>query len=71
MKISIWLVDCTKHNSCRRGTYIDVYSKTVGVDFMDKVLYVDHLKEDVKFMLWDTLGEDAFNSITRNYYKGA
>lgn len=71
MKISVWLVDCTEHNTCRRGTYTDVYSKTVGVDFMEKVLYVDHLKEDVKFMVWDTLGEYTFNSITRNYYKGA
>ncbi|BDA40353.1 Ras-related protein Rab-35 [Coccomyxa sp. Obi] len=54
-----------------RGTYTDEYSKTVGVDFMEKVQHVDYLKQDVKIMLWDTVGEDAFNSITRNYYKGA
>lgn len=37
---------------------------------MEKVQHVDYLKQDVKIMLWDTAGEHAFNSITRNYYKG-
>jgi hypothetical protein len=52
-----------------RATYSDDYKQTVGVDFMEKVERIG--SEDVKFMLWDTAGQDGFNPVTRAYYKGA
>ena len=52
-----------------RATYNDDYKQTVGVDFMEKVERIG--SEEVKFMVWDTAGQDGFNSVTRAYFKGA
>ncbi|KAF5837319.1 small rab-related GTPase [Dunaliella salina] len=54
-----------------KGMFTDEYKKTIGVDFMEKPLFVDKLGEEVRFMLWDTAGQEEFNSITRVYYRGA
>jgi GTPase SAR1 family protein len=32
--------------------------------------YVKSIGEDVKLMLWDTAGQEEFDSITRTYYRG-
>lgn len=37
-----------------KGIYTDEYKKTIGVDFLEKALFVDDLAEEVRFMLWDT-----------------
>ena len=37
-----------------KGIFTDEYKKTIGVDFLEKALYVDNLGEEVRFMLWDT-----------------
>lgn len=37
-----------------KGMFTDEYKKTIGVDFLEKALYVDALGEEVRFMLWDT-----------------
>lgn len=37
-----------------KGIFTDVYKKTIGVDFLEKPLFVDSLGEEVRFMLWDT-----------------
>jgi Ras-related protein Rab-23 len=37
-----------------KGIYTDEYKKTIGVDFLEKALFVDALQEEVRFMLWDT-----------------
>lgn len=55
---------------CSRGQYSDEYKKTFGVDFLEKVQPVPNLKQDVKIMLWDTAGQEVFDSITRSYYRG-
>ena len=54
----------------RRGDYTDEYKKTIGVDFLEKQQYVESLGEDVKLMVWDTAGQEEFDSITRTYYRG-
>jgi Ras-related protein Rab-23 len=41
------------------------------VDFLEKKLYIKDIGEDVNFYLWDTAGQEEFNSVTRKYYKGA
>lgn len=40
-----------------KGIFTDEYKKTIGVDFLEKALFVDALGEEVRFMLWDTGGQ--------------
>mmetsp|Transcript_28087 Transcript_28087/g.53501 ORF Transcript_28087/g.53501 Transcript_28087/m.53501 type:complete len:250 (+) Transcript_28087:198-947(+) len=54
-----------------RGVFTDEYKKTIGVDFLEKSLYVDALGEDCRMMLWDTAGQEEFDAMTRSYYRGA
>lgn len=53
-----------------RGIYTDEYKKTIGVDFLEKTRYIDSLCEDVRMMVWDTAGQEEFDTITRTYYRG-
>lgn len=53
-----------------RGAYTDEYKKTIGVDFLEKQLYVPSLGEDVRCFVWDTAGQEEFDSITKTYYRG-
>ncbi|KAL3139526.1 Ras- protein Rab-23 [Trebouxia sp. C0009 RCD-2024] len=54
-----------------KGEFTDEYKKTIGVDFLEKRQYVESLGEDAKLMVWDTAGQEEFDSITRTYYRGA
>ena len=53
-----------------RGIFTRDYKKTIGVDFLERLLTVvdDH---QVRLMLWDTAGQEEFDAITRTYYRGA
>ena len=42
---------------------------TIGVEFGGKTIEVKN--ENVKIQIWDTAGQEAFQAITRTYYKGA
>lgn len=55
--------------SCR-GVFTDDYKKTIGVDFLEKQLYVPSIGQDVQLYLWDTAGQEEFDSITKTYYRG-
>jgi hypothetical protein len=55
--------------SCR-GVFTDDYKKTIGVDFLEKQLYVPAIGQDVQLYLWDTAGQEEFDSITKTYYRG-
>ena len=48
------------------GTHI----ATTGMDYKLKNITLENGKT-VKLQIWDTLGQDRFRSITKNYYKGA
>ncbi|KAI5079228.1 hypothetical protein GOP47_0006899 [Adiantum capillus-veneris] len=48
-----------------KSQFIEDYKKTIGVDFLEKHIFVKNLQEDVKLMLWDTAGQEEFNSMTR------
>ncbi|GHP10512.1 hypothetical protein PPROV_000924300 [Pycnococcus provasolii] len=54
-----------------KGAYSDEYKKTIGVDFLEKTHYVADLGDDVRFLVWDTAGQEEFDTITRTYYRGA
>ena len=42
---------------------------TIGVEFASKTIELNN--KLIKIQIWDTAGHEAFQSITRNYYKGA
>lgn len=42
---------------------------TIGVEFGAKTIDIDG--KIVKIQIWDTAGQEAFQAITRTYYKGA
>ena len=42
---------------------------TIGVEFGAKI--IDLNGKTVKIQIWDTAGQEAFQAITRTYYKGA
>lgn len=52
-----------------RGIFTRDYKKTIGVDFLERILAVDD--QPVRLMLWDTAGQEEFDAITRTYYRGA
>eukprot|EP00899_Mesostigma_viride_P002080 jgi/Mesvir1/11873/Mv00219-RA.1 len=54
-----------------KGVFTNEYKKTIGVDFLEKSVYMESLGEEVKLMLWDTAGQEEFDTMTRQYYRGA
>eukprot|EP00929_Paragymnodinium_shiwhaense_P004143 TRINITY_DN104871_c0_g1_i1.p1 TRINITY_DN104871_c0_g1~~TRINITY_DN104871_c0_g1_i1.p1 ORF type:complete len:251 (+),score=67.55 TRINITY_DN104871_c0_g1_i1:146-898(+) len=54
-----------------RGIFTNEYKKTIGVDFLEKKLYLNAIGEEVTYLLWDTAGQEEYDAITRTYYKGA
>lgn len=51
--------------------FLEEYKKTLGVDFLQKKQTIKELGEEVEFYIWDTAGQEEYNSLTRRYYKGA
>jgi Ras-related protein Rab-23 len=54
-----------------KGIFTNEYKKTIGVDFLEKKMYLNSIGEEVTFLLWDTAGQEEYDAITRTYYKGA
>lgn len=52
-----------------RGLFTREYKKTIGVDFLERVVDIDN--DPVRLMLWDTAGQEEFDAITKAYYRGA
>ncbi|ESL07584.1 small G-protein [Trypanosoma rangeli SC58] len=54
-----------------KGEFVDQYKKTIGAEFMEKNVFLHRSNTTVKLMLWDTAGQEVFNSLTQAYYRGA
>ena len=54
-----------------KNIYTSEYKKTLGVDFLRTKKYVKPIDREVEYFIWDTAGQEAFQAITRTYYKGA
>jgi len=54
-----------------KGIFTNEYKKTIGVDFLEKKIYLNSIGEEVTFLLWDTAGQEEYDALTRTYYKGA
>ena len=53
------------------GKFDNQYLKTLGVDFLEKRVFVPSVHENVTFYLYDTAGQEEFHALTRSFYKGA
>ena len=49
-------------------SYIDLYTSTIGIDFKSKIIVCDN--NNIKLQIWDSSGNDKFDSITKLYYRG-
>mmetsp|Transcript_97017 Transcript_97017/g.278789 ORF Transcript_97017/g.278789 Transcript_97017/m.278789 type:complete len:254 (-) Transcript_97017:182-943(-) len=54
-----------------KGIFTNEYKKTIGVDFLEKKMFLSSVGEEVTYLLWDTAGQEEYDAITRTYYKGA
>ena len=54
-----------------KGKFTTEYKKTLGVDFLNIKKYIKNIEKEIEFYIWDTAGQDYYNSITKRYYKGA
>lgn len=52
-----------------KGIFTNEYKKTIGVDFLEK--QIDIGEYNLRLMIWDTAGQEEFDSITRAYYRDA
>ena len=44
---------------------------TLGVDFLTKISYIKQIDSMIHFNIWDTAGQEKYDSLTKRYYKGA
>jgi Ras-related protein Rab-23 len=54
-----------------KNIFTNEYKKTIGVDFLEKVIEFDDMAETVRLYIWDTAGQEEFDGLTSKYYKGA
>lgn len=52
-----------------KGIFTNEYKKTIGVDFLEKKIKVEGY--DLRLMIWDTAGQEEFDSLTKFYYRDA
>eukprot|EP00051_Salpingoeca_urceolata_P001172 m.39081 g.39081 ORF g.39081 m.39081 type:complete len:230 (-) comp11233_c0_seq1:256-945(-) len=52
-----------------KGIYTHDYKKTIGVDFLEKKIKLEGY--ELRLMIWDTAGQEEFDSMTKAYYRGA
>lgn len=52
-----------------KGSFTEEYKKTLGCDFLMKRRVVGNI--EIEFLIWDTAGQEYYDSITKRYYRGA
>ncbi len=52
------------------NTFQEIHMSTIGLDYRLKNITLENGK-NIKIQIWDTAGQEAFQAITRTYYKGA
>lgn len=55
-----------------KGVFTESHKKTIGVDFLEREHSIEGLGgERVRMMIWDTAGQEEFDALSRQYYRGA
>lgn len=52
-----------------KNSYSLSYMSTIGVDFFTKIININN--ENIKLQIWDTTGQEKYNSITTSFYRNA
>ncbi len=50
------------------GKFTEEYNSTVGIEFKDKILYINN-KRKIRLQIWDSSGQERFKSLTKNYFR--
>ena len=50
------------------GKFTEEYNSTVGIEFKDKILYINN-KKKIRLQIWDSSGQERFKSLTKNYFR--
>ena len=68
----ILLLGSCSGKTCLLNRYVDnIYKKNlvaIGIDFKTKIIEFDKYRINLK--IWDTVGQERFRNISRQYYKG-
>lgn len=59
---------CLMHRMCH-NEFVDDHEVTVGVEFGSLLIKMENIS--VKLQIWDTAGQESFQSITKIFYRGA
>ena len=59
---------CLMHRMCQ-NEFVEDHEVTVGVEFGSLLLRVHNMV--FKLQIWDTAGQESFQSITKIFYRGA
>jgi small GTP-binding protein len=51
------------------NTFLEKYISTIGIDFNVKSFIINDKK--IKLQIWDSCGQERFNSLTRSYYRNS
>jgi small GTP-binding protein len=50
--------------------FLDNYAVTLGVEYHTKLVKIDS-QISIKLKIWDTAGQEAFNSIVKSFYRNS
>lgn len=59
---------CIMHRMCS-NQFLDDHEVTVGVEFGSLLIKIEDFV--IKLQIWDTAGQESFQSITKIFYRGA
>ena len=51
------------------GHFSDTHMSTIGVEYKDKIINING--REVNLQIWDTSGQERYQSITKNFYRNA
>eukprot|EP00996_Jenningsia_fusiforme_P002999 NODE_3806_length_913_cov_20.108796_g3500_i0.p1 GENE.NODE_3806_length_913_cov_20.108796_g3500_i0~~NODE_3806_length_913_cov_20.108796_g3500_i0.p1 ORF type:complete len:229 (+),score=41.75 NODE_3806_length_913_cov_20.108796_g3500_i0:160-846(+) len=54
-----------------KGEFTTQYKRTIGADFLERQLYLPDVRRTAHLLLWDTAGQEVFDALSAQYYRGA
>lgn len=54
-----------------KDQFTNEYKKTLGTDMLQRKKFIKSIDKEVTFHVWDTAGQEYYDSLTKKYYRGA
>ena len=51
------------------GNFSETHMSTIGVEYKDKIINING--KEINLQIWDTSGQERYQSITKNFYRNA